>query len=43
MDASFLALEPRSSHRHVVGVPLFAAAPLKAIHASLKLLMESKL
>jgi WS/DGAT/MGAT family acyltransferase len=30
LDASFLALETRSSHMHVAGVALFDAAPLKA-------------
>jgi WS/DGAT/MGAT family acyltransferase len=29
LDASFLALETRSSHMHVAGVALFDAAPLK--------------
>ncbi|HUG31710.1 MAG TPA: wax ester/triacylglycerol synthase family O-acyltransferase [Acidimicrobiia bacterium] len=30
LDASFLALETKSSHMHVTGVALFDAAPLKA-------------
>jgi diacylglycerol O-acyltransferase / wax synthase len=30
LDASFLALESRTSHMHVAGVALFDAAPLKA-------------
>jgi diacylglycerol O-acyltransferase / wax synthase len=30
LDASFLALETRTSHMHVTGVALFDAAPLKA-------------
>ncbi len=30
LDASFLALETRSSHMHVAGVALFDAAPLRA-------------
>jgi len=32
LDASFLALETRSSHMHVAGVALFDAAPLKGAH-----------
>ncbi|HLF60137.1 MAG TPA: wax ester/triacylglycerol synthase family O-acyltransferase [Acidimicrobiia bacterium] len=31
LDASFLALETRSSHMHVAGVALFDAAPLKGV------------
>ncbi|HLF43992.1 MAG TPA: wax ester/triacylglycerol synthase domain-containing protein, partial [Acidimicrobiia bacterium] len=35
LDASFLALETRSSHMHVAGVALFDASPLKGAHGGI--------